>query len=101
MQVSEFDVDDIPGAHGIRRSATAEDIEPAGTADEQPFDGYWVGFINGSSVYTVFLNGPPGSVSEEQASEDRERLLRTARRQLQEARISLRRRSFASSAHTG
>ena len=41
--------------------------QEVGTTDEQPFSGYWVGFTNGSSVYTVFLQGPPGSVSEEQA----------------------------------
>ena len=47
--------------------ATAEDIEAAGTGDQRPFDSYWVGFTNGSFVYTVDLHGPPGSVSEEQA----------------------------------
>jgi hypothetical protein len=67
VQVSEFDVDDIPAGRGTLRSATAEDIKRLGTPDEQPFSGYWVGFTNGSSVYTVFLQGPPGSVSEEQA----------------------------------
>ena len=67
VQISEFDVDDIPDARGIRRSATAEAIKRVGNTDERPFDGYWVGFTNGSSVYTVFLQGPPGSVSEEQA----------------------------------
>jgi hypothetical protein len=67
VQRSEFDVDDIPGARGVHRSATAEDIERVGTEDERPFDGYWVGFTNGAFVYTVDLHGPPGSVSEEQA----------------------------------
>ena len=66
---SEFDVGDIPGARGIHRSATAEDIERVGTADERPFDSYWVGFTDGSFVYTVDLHGPPGSVSEEEALE--------------------------------
>jgi hypothetical protein len=69
VQRSEFDVDDIPGARGIHLSATAEDIERVGTEDERPFDGYWVGFTDGSSVYTVDLHGAPGSVSEEQALE--------------------------------
>ena len=69
VQISEFDVDDIPGARGIHRSATAEDIERVGTADERPFDSYWVGFTDGSYVYTVDLHGPPGSVSEEEALE--------------------------------
>ena len=69
VQISDFDVDDIPGARGIHRSATAEDIERVGTADERPFDSYWVGFTDGSFVYTVDLHGPPGSVSEEEALE--------------------------------
>lgn len=67
VQISEFDVDDIPGARGVHRSANAEDIERVGTDDERPFDAYWVGFTDGSFVYTVDLHGPPGSVSEEQA----------------------------------
>jgi hypothetical protein len=66
---SGFDVDDIPGARGIHLSATAEDIERVGTEDERPFDGYWIGFTDGSFVYTVDLHGPPGSVSEDQAQE--------------------------------
>jgi hypothetical protein len=66
VQRSDFDVD-IPGARGIHLSATAKDIARVGTKDERPFDGYWVGFTDGSYVYTVDLHGPPGSVSEEQA----------------------------------
>ena len=69
VQRSEFDVDGIPGARGIHRSATAEDIERVGTEDERPFDGYWVGFTDGAYVHTVDLHGPPGSVSEERALE--------------------------------
>ena len=68
-QISTFDVDDIADARGVRRSATAEDIERVGTADERPFDSYWVGFTDGAFVYNVDLFGPPGSVSEEQALE--------------------------------
>ena len=67
VQISTFDVDDIPDARGVHRIATAEDIERVGTADQRPFDSYWVGFTNGAFVYTVDLHGPPGSVSEEQA----------------------------------
>jgi hypothetical protein len=69
VQRSEFDVDDIPSARGIHRSATAEDIERVGTADERPFDSYWVGFTDGPYAHTVDLHGPPGSVSEEEALE--------------------------------
>ncbi len=67
VQISNFDVDDIADARGVHRIATAEDIERAGIKDQQPFDSYWVGFTEGSIVYTVDLHGPPGSVSEEQA----------------------------------
>lgn len=67
VQRSEFDVDDIPDARGVRRSATAEDIENLGNANERPFDSYWVGFADGPFVYTVDLHGPPGSVTEDQA----------------------------------
>ena len=69
VQISEFDVDDIPDARGVHRIATAEDIERVGTEDERPNDSYFVGFTNGAFVYTVDLFGPPGSVSEEQALE--------------------------------
>ena len=67
VQISEFDVDDIPDARGVRRLATAEDIERVGTEDQQPSDSYRVGFTDGAFVYIVDLHGPPGSVSEEQA----------------------------------
>ena len=66
-RISSFDVDGIPDARGVHRIATAEDIEAAGAEDEHPHESYWVGFTLGSVVYTVDLNGPPGSVSEEQA----------------------------------
>lgn len=65
-RVSTFEVEGIPDARGVRRIATAEDIEAAGTEDQVPSESYTVGFIVGSIVYTVDLNGPPGSVSEEQ-----------------------------------
>lgn len=65
--ISTFDVDGIPDARGVRRIATAEDIEAAGTEDEDPSESYWMGFTAGPIVYTVDLGGLPGSVSEEQA----------------------------------
>ena len=67
VQRSQFDVDDIPGARGVQRSATADDIARVGTPDERPFDSYWVGFTDDAFVYTVNLQGPPGSVTEERA----------------------------------
>jgi hypothetical protein len=69
VRISSFDVDGIPDARGVHRIATAEDIEAAGTEDQQPSDDYWVGFTVGPVVYTVALQGPPGSVSEEQAQQ--------------------------------
>ncbi len=71
VQRSTFEVDDIPDARGVHRVATAEDIERVGTPDEQPQDDYWIGFIDGSIVYTVVLHGHavPGTVSEDQAQE--------------------------------
>jgi hypothetical protein len=68
VQRTKFDVDDIPGARGVHRSATAEDIARLGTQDEEPFDIYWVGFTDGASIYTMALQGSPEDpVSEEQA----------------------------------
>ncbi len=67
VQISEFDVDGIPDARGVHRVATAEDIERVGTTDERPRDSYLVAFTVGPIVYRVDLQGPPGSVSEEQA----------------------------------
>ena len=67
VQISDFDVTDIPNARGVRRLTTAEDIARVGTPDQRPLDSYWVGFVDGVFVYTVDLRGPPGSVSEEQA----------------------------------
>jgi hypothetical protein len=68
VQISTFDVDDIADARGVHRIQTADQIEKVGAAEDLvPFDSYWVGFAEGSFVYTVDLHGPPGSVSEEQA----------------------------------
>jgi hypothetical protein len=71
VQRSSFDVNDIPGARGVHRVATAEDIEQVGNKDERPQDDYWIGFTNGPIVYTMVLHGHggPGSVSEDQAQQ--------------------------------
>jgi hypothetical protein len=71
VQRSSFEVDDIPGARGVHRVATAEDIERVGTKDEVPQDDYWIGFAIGPIVYTVVLHGHgvPGTVSQDQAQE--------------------------------
>jgi hypothetical protein len=69
VQISEFEVDGIPDARGVRRSASAEDIEALGVEGDVPFDSYQVLFTDGAFVYTVDLHGPPGSVTEQQAQE--------------------------------
>jgi hypothetical protein len=66
-QVSTFEVPGVPGARGVRRLTTAENIQAAGTTEQIPRDDYWIGFTDGSFVYTVELLGPPGTVSVEQA----------------------------------
>ncbi len=52
-------MDGIPDARGVHRIATAEDIEAAGTEDEDPSESYWVGFTADSIVYTMDLRGTP------------------------------------------
>jgi hypothetical protein len=71
VQRSSFEVDDIPDARGVHRVATAEDIERVGRSDEQPQDDYWIGFTNGSIIYTMVLHGHavPGTVSEDRAQQ--------------------------------
>ena len=71
VQRSSFDVKDIPGARGVHRVATAEDIKRVGNKDEQPQDDYWIGFTSGPVVYTMVLHGHavPGTVSEDQAQQ--------------------------------
>jgi len=71
VQRSSFEVDDIPGARGVHRLATADDIERVGTTDERPQDDYWIGFTHGPIVYTMVLHGHavPGTVSEAQAQQ--------------------------------
>jgi hypothetical protein len=66
-RVDTFDVDGITDARGVHRVATAEDIEAAGFEGEKPSESFWVGFTDGSIVYTVDLQGLPGSVTQEQA----------------------------------
>jgi hypothetical protein len=68
-QVREFDVDGIPDATGVRRSATAADIKAAGTDQDRPYDSYTIRFADGDFAYDIELFGPPGEVSEEEAEE--------------------------------
>jgi hypothetical protein len=65
--VETFDVNGIPDARAVHRVATEEAIANAGFPGEVPNESYLIGFTDGSIVYTLDLNGPPGSISAEQA----------------------------------
>jgi hypothetical protein len=67
--VSEFDVSGIPGATGVRRYASAADIQAAGTTKDRPYDAYEISFSDGDFAYNVRLGGPPGTTSEDKAKE--------------------------------
>jgi hypothetical protein len=67
VQISEFQVDGIPDAQGVRRAQTAEDIKNFGHAGDQPFESYEILFADASFAYSVVLRGQPGSVTEQQA----------------------------------
>jgi hypothetical protein len=67
-QISEFEVDGIPNAAGVRRSVAAEDLEAAGLEGE-PYNSFAIQFAEGVFAYDLELFGPPGEVSEEQAEE--------------------------------
>jgi hypothetical protein len=67
--VSEFDVSGIPGATGVRRYASAADVQAAGTSEDHPYDSYAVFFADGDFAYNIDLSGPPGTTSEEKAKE--------------------------------
>jgi hypothetical protein len=69
VKINSFDVDGIAKARGVHRISTAKNIEVAGTPNQVPSDSYFVEFTLGPVVYTMDLQGPPGSVSEEQAQE--------------------------------
>jgi hypothetical protein len=64
--VETFDVEGVPDARGVLRLATEEAVEAAGLPNEIPREEYWVGFSDGSIVYTLDLFGDPGAVTEEQ-----------------------------------
>jgi hypothetical protein len=68
-QAEEFEVDGIPDAYGTHRFATAESIQGTGETEETPFDGFEIGFADGVFAYRVILDGPPGTVSEDEAEE--------------------------------
>jgi hypothetical protein len=69
FSVSEFDVDGIPGATGVRRYASEEAVQAAGTSDERPYDSYAIFFADGDFAYDIDYGGPPGTTSEDKAVE--------------------------------
>jgi hypothetical protein len=74
FSVSEFDVDGIPGATGVRRVATADAIKAAGTSENRPYDSYAIFFADGDFAYDIDLGGPPGTTSEDKAVEIAQKL---------------------------
>jgi hypothetical protein len=69
FSVSEFDVDGIPGATGVRRVATEDAIKAAGTPENRPYDSYAIFFADGDFAYNIDYGGPPGTTSEDKAVE--------------------------------
>jgi hypothetical protein len=67
--VSEFDVDGIPGATGVRRYASEEAVQAAGTSEDRPYDSYAIFFADGDFAYDIDFGGPPGTTSEDKAVE--------------------------------
>ena len=68
VDISEFEVDDIPDAQGGARTQTAEDLEATG-AEGDPFSAYSISFADGPFAYEVDMFGPPDKVSQEQLEE--------------------------------
>lgn len=69
FSVTEFDVDGIPGATGVRRYASEDAIQAAGTGEDRPYDSYNIQFADGDFAYRIDLGGPPGKPSEDKAVE--------------------------------
>jgi hypothetical protein len=65
---AEFDVEGIPAGRGVQRIATQERLEQVGD-DRPPVAEYMVLFADGPFAYSLSLFGPPGEVSERQATE--------------------------------
>ena len=68
VDISEFEMDDIPDARGVAWITTAEDLEATG-AQGDPFAAYKITFADGPFAYEVDMHGPPGKVSQEQLEE--------------------------------
>ena len=68
ITISEFEVDGIPDAKGVRRTLTAERI-PEGEEEAQPIDSYDVWFTDGPFAYFVGTSAPPAPETTEATAE--------------------------------
>ena len=68
VTISEFEVDGISDAKGIRRAVTAERLQETGEEGE-PFDAYDIQFADGPFAYYVGTAGPPGDATKEAFTE--------------------------------
>lgn len=68
VTISEFEVDGIPDAKGVRRVVTANRLRQTGEEGE-PSDAYDIGFADGPFAYYVGTFGPPGDATTEAVTE--------------------------------
>ena len=68
VAISEFEVDGISDAKGVRRVVTAERLRQTGEEGE-PMDAYDIRFADGPFAYLVGTDGPPGDATTEAATE--------------------------------
>jgi hypothetical protein len=68
VTISEFEVDGIPDAKGVRRVVTAERLEQTGEEGE-PHDDYSILFSDGEFAYLVQTFGPIGEATTEATTE--------------------------------
>lgn len=68
--ISEFEVDGIPDAKGVRRVLTAERLPQGDEAPPiEPFGAYDIWFADGPFAYFVGTSGPPGPATKEAVAE--------------------------------
>jgi hypothetical protein len=68
LRISEFGVEGVPDAGGVRRLLSAERLEETGEPGE-PNDSYSIFFADGAFAYELEVFGPPGAFSETQIEE--------------------------------
>jgi hypothetical protein len=68
ITISEFEVDGIPDATGVRRVVLAEQLRQTGEGGE-PFDGYDIRFADGPFAYYVGTSGPSRDATTEAVTE--------------------------------